>query len=482
MSTQTSQQPQSRTLGGQPEQQLLTAFFVVYKTARIIEENNRTYIRQCQVFHELLNQVSGELGSVSIKTVSGRYFVNERMVRFDDTGLSGAMAVVREWKAIGLGGVVLGGGIEEGDIGRLFKFMSEIKPVSDNIEELSARLKTADLAQVRLLSAKEVDAEHTNTAEEVRKEFRTAARANFFRAMSVVESTVVGLSENKEVNVSKTKRVVHTLIDHIVRDESSLIELTAIRDYDDYTYAHSVNVCVYALTMGVRLGLDRPRLSQLGFAAIFHDAGKVKLPTDLIRKPEKFDEDDWLQMQRHPLLGAKTILRSLKLDAHSARAARGAFEHHISPDNSGYPQLPERRRPVNLFSRIISIVDNFDALTSGRVYMKEAIPPDEALRKMHFQMHAKFDAFLLRIFTDVIGVYPAGSLVLLSTDEVALILTNSDTDRARPYVKIIGNQQGLLSEPEWADLSLPEESARTVVRLIDPERYGLNLREFILRD
>ncbi|MDH4034096.1 MAG: HD domain-containing protein [candidate division Zixibacteria bacterium] len=481
MTTLTDQQ-QARTLGGQLEQHLLTAFFVVYKTARIIDENNRTFIRQCQAFHKYLKQISKDSGSVAIKTVSGRYFVNERMVRFDDTGLSGAMAVVREWKAVGLGGVVLADGIEEGDAGRLFKFMSEIKPGSDNIDELSARLKAAQLAHVKLLSAKEVNAEHSNTTEEVRREFRSAARANFFRAMNVVEETVVGLSEHKEVNVSKTKRVVHTLIDNIVRDESSLIELTAIRDYDDYTYAHSVNVCVYALTLGVRLGLDRPRLAQLGFAAIFHDAGKVKLPTDLIRKPDKFDEDDWLQMQRHPLLGAKTIMRSLKLDVHTARAARGAFEHHISPDNSGYPRLPDRKRPVNLFSRIISIVDSFDALTSGRIYIKKAIPADEVLRKMHFQMHAKFDAFLLKLFTDVVGIYPAGSLVLLSTDEVALILTNSETDRNRPYVKIIGNQQGPLSEPEWADLSLPEESARVVVRLIDPERYGLNTRDLILRD
>jgi HD-GYP domain-containing protein (c-di-GMP phosphodiesterase class II) len=481
MTTLTSQQ-QPRTLGGQLEQQLLTAFFVVYKTARIIDENNRTYIRQCQSFYKLLRQISKDSGSVAIKTVSGRYFVNERMVKFDETGLSGAMAVVREWKAVGLGGVILDNDIDEGGTSRLFKFMSDIKPGSDNIDELSARLKAAQLAHVELLSAREVNAEHSNTTEEVRKEFRIAARANFFRAMSVVEDTVVGMSDNKEVNVSKTKRVVHSLIDHVVRDESSLLELTAIRDFDDYTYAHSVNVCVYALTMGVRLGFDRPRLAQLGFAGIFHDAGKVKLPTDLIRKPDQFDEDDWLQMQRHPLLGAKSIMRSLKLDAHSARAARGAFEHHISPDNSGYPRLHNQHRPVNLFSRIITIVDNFDALTSGRIYIKHAIPPDEVLRKMHFQMHAKFDGFLLKIFTDVVGIYPTGSLVLLSTDEVALILTNNDTDRSRPYVKIIGNQQGPVSEPEWVDLSLPEESARVVVRLIDPERYGLNVRELILRD
>ncbi len=475
-------QIQTRKLGGKPEQQLLNSFFVAYKTARIIDENNKTYIRQCKQFYEHLRQIGSESGAVSIKTVAGRYFVNEQMVRFGDTGLSGAMSVVREWKAVGLGGVVLIDGIEEKDIARLFKFLSSVKPGTDNVERLSARLKSADLTNVRLLSAREVDAEHAGTAEEARREFRMAARSNFFRAINVMQENVKGLSDSQEINVSKTKRVVHTLIDHVIRDESSLIELTAIRDYDDYTYAHSVNVCVYALTVGVRLGLDRPRLAQLGFAAIFHDAGKVKLPTDLIRKPDKFDEEDWIQMQRHPLLGAKTILRGLKHDAHSARAARGAFEHHIGPDKSGYPHLPDRTREINLFSRIISIVDSFDALTSGRVYIKKAIPPDEVLRKMHFQMHAKFDAFLLKIFTDIVGIYPAGSLVLLSTDEVALVLTSGETDHTRPYVKIIGNQQGPLPEPQWVDLSLPEEYERKVVRLIDPERYGLNLSQLILRD
>jgi len=480
--TTATEQPQTRILGGQTEQRLLNAFFVAYKTARIIDENNRTFIRQCQAVHEIVTALSKEAGNVAVKTVSGRYFVNDHMVRFEDTGLSGAATVVREWKQVGLGGVVFSEGISQDELSTFFMFISKIKPASDDIERLSERLKSAHLSQVRLLSAVEVNAQHRQTTEEIRREFRSVARTNFFRAMNVVQETVVGVAQNKDINISKTKRVVHTLIDHIVRDESSLIELAAIRDYDDYTYAHSVNVCVYALTTGVRLGLDRPRLAQLGFTAIFHDIGKVKLPTDLIRKPDRYDENDWLQMQRHPILGAKTILRSLKLDVHTARAARGAYEHHINPDNTGYPRLEGRKRPLNLFSKIISIVDSFDALVSGRVYIKKSIPPEEVLRKMHYQMNDKFDAFLLKLFTDIVGVYPAGSLVLLSTDEVALVLTNNETDRARPYVKVIGNRQGLLAEPEWVDLSLPEQEYRRIVRLIDPERYGLNHSELILRD
>lgn len=260
------------------------------------------------------------------------------------------------------------------------------------------------------------------------------------------------------------------------------MELTAIKDFDDYTYAHSTNVCVYALTVGVRLGLDRPRLSQLGMTALFHDLGKIKLPADLIRKPDAFDENDWVQMQLHPMLGAKTILRNLKFDAHAARAARGAMEHHINSDFTGYPQLRLDKRPPNLFSKIITIVDTFDALTSGRVYIKKKIEADEVFKKMRFQMQVKFDPFLLKIFNDIIGVYPAGSLVLLSSNEIAMILTNNETDKARPLVKIIGDRDGLFAKPTWANLASEEHRHRRVIRIIDPERYGIDIKNFILED
>ncbi|MCH9025405.1 MAG: ParB/RepB/Spo0J family partition protein, partial [candidate division Zixibacteria bacterium] len=262
----------------------------------------------------------------------------------------------------------------------------------------------------------------------------------------------------------------------------SKAELAAIKDYDDYTYAHSTNVCIYSLTLGVRLKMDRARLSQLGFAALFHDVGKVKLPSDLIKKPEAYDENDWLQMQQHPLLGAKTILRNMKLDLHTARGARGAFEHHINQDFTGYPQLKYKKRATNLFSKIIAIADSFDALTSGRIYVKKPIPPDEVLKKMHYQMAVKYDPFLLKIFTNIVGIYPAGSLVLLSTEELALILTNNKDNPAKPCVKLLGDKEKLFEEPVWADLSLPEHAERNIVRMVDPARYGLQVKDFILGD
>ncbi|RME22464.1 MAG: HD domain-containing protein [Candidatus Zixiibacteriota bacterium] len=471
----------SRTLAGPREAKLLNAFFVLYKTVRILEANNETVKNQLGSFWEAFEPIASEYDYVAIKTVHDRYFINDKMVRFDDRGLSGAATVVAEWKTLGVGGVRFEAAITREEMGKFFTFMSSIRPKSENLESLAERLKEHGLANVTLL-AQHTDSDESLLSEEVRKQFRTMARASFFQAVSVMQEVVVNARNDREINIAKTRRVVHGLIDHITRDESSLIELTAIKDFDDYTYAHSTNVCVYALTMGVRLGMDRARLSQLGFSALFHDIGKVKLPADLIRKPDAFDENDWIQMQRHPLLGAKTILRNLKLDIHTARAARGAFEHHINSDFTGYPVLHYERRRPNLFSRIIAIVDSFDALTSGRLYLKKPIPPDVVMKKLRFQMKVKFDPFLLKLFNDVIGIYPAGTLVLLTTDEIALVLTNNEKDKARPYIKIVGNREGLLKEPLWVDLALPENADRRIIRVVEPERYGLDVKDFILQD
>lgn len=480
----TSQTPEAaqRSLAGEVEEKLLTSFFVLYKTARLMDAENDGFKNQLGNFMERFKTVVASRPAVAIKAIGGHYFVNERMVKFDDKGLSGASTVVTEWRKLGLGGVRFDVEIPDREVTKFFKLMASVKPDDHNMDSLAKELATLSIQQVQLLSLKSLEADRPRLTEEVRRQFRKSARNTFFKAMSQVQEVMVSASQDQDINIAKTKRVVHSLIDQITRDEQSMIELTSIRDYDEYTFAHSTNVAVYALTLGVRLHLDRARLSELGFSALFHDIGKVRLPQDLIRKPDAFDEDDWVQMQRHPLLGAKTILRNLKLDIHTVRAARSAFEHHINSDFTGYPQLHYQKRDPNLYSKIISIVDSFDALTSGRIYLRNSLQPDQVLKKMSFQMKTKFDPFLLKLFNNIIGIFPAGTLVLLTTDELALVLTNNTEDMSRPYVKIVGNREGLLETPLWVDLTMPEHSDRKIVRRIDPERYGLKTQDFVLED
>jgi len=477
----TTQPAATGHLAGDRETKLVIAFFALIKTARLVDRDNRTYLDKRDDFFARLEREIDAEGQCVLKVFQNRYFVNEKLVRLSDDQLESAETVVQEWKTLGIGGVRFAASLVRDDLDQLITTLSDQKASEDNREAIAERLKSLGIEAVSLLAAHEETVGEVDTTER-RQRYRQLARSSFFRAMDTVQNVMAAVSDEKDMNVARTKRVVHSLIDLLLQDESSLIELTAIKNYDDYTYAHSTNVCIYSLTIGVRIGMDRSRLSELGFSALFHDVGKVRLPHDLIAKPGAYDENDWVQMQRHPLLGAKTILRNMEFNMHTARAARGAFEHHINRDFTGYPVLRHDKREPTLMSKIIAIADTFDALTSGRVYIKKAIPADEVIRKMRYQMSAKFDPLLLKIFTDIVGIYPAGTLVLLSTEELALVLTQNDTDKTRPYVKIVGNREGLYDEPRWLDLADPANADRAIVRMVEPEKHGLNLQQFVLQD
>jgi HD-GYP domain-containing protein (c-di-GMP phosphodiesterase class II) len=467
-------------IAGKGEQAMINSLFILFKTAQYVDTNNASYMTQSSKFYVNFRRLADELGKISIKVIDGRFFVCDKLVKFDSDGLVRARSIMDNWHRLGIGGIIFDDSLDNRQLDKFVHLLINIKQIENDPDAIGRRLTDLGIDGITLLSIEEKEKKPL-LSDEKRTLLRRTARANFFRAISVVEDVMVRAAEDKEIDLGRAKRVVHSLIDQISEDESSLIELTAIRDFDEYTFAHSTNVCVYALTIGVRLGLDRQRLSHLGFAALFHDVGKVKLPSDLIRKPDVYDENDWIQMQKHPRLGAKTILRHLRYDSHVARAAVAAFEHHINEDFTGYPRL-NKPRPTNLFSKIISLADTFDALTSGRVYIKKAIPPDEVFRKMMYQMTVKFDAFLLKLFVNIVGIYPAGTMVLLSSDELAVVAQNNAVDLSRPVVRIVGDRKGPLKSYYDLDLSLQENAGRRIVRIVDPTKYNIDIKSIILTD
>ncbi|PKK83930.1 MAG: hypothetical protein CVT49_05760 [candidate division Zixibacteria bacterium HGW-Zixibacteria-1] len=419
-------------------------------------------------------------GKITVKVIDGRIFVHDKLVRFDSEGIVRARGVVDAWHQVGVGGITLDDSLDSRQIDKFIYLVNSLDRQNRNREDVAARLTELGIEGITLLAAVKKEKRAVLT-EEKRKLMRRTARVTFFRAISVVEESMTRASHDKEIDISKARRVVHSLIDQISEDECSLIELTNIRDFDEYTYAHCANVCVYSLTIGVKLGLDRTQLSDLGFAALFHDIGKIRLPEDLIRKPDVFDEDDWIQMQRHPILGAKTILRNLQLSRQTARAAIVAFEHHINRDYTGYPSLIDKR-PLNLFSKIVSIADTFDALNSGRLYIKKPIPPDEVLRKMMYQMNVKFDEFLIKLFVNIIGVYPPGTMVLMTGDRLAVIIRTNPGALSRPLIKVIGDKSGPYVQFEEIDLSVAEHADKRVIRIIDPSKYNIDIKNILLSD
>jgi len=462
-------------------QQMLTAFFVLAKTARVYETNNDSYRGQLTRFHNLFKQYIEDNYSCTIKLVSGRLFVDDQFVKIDGDDRIGIGPMLARWEELGIGGMIFGDSLAADETTGLLHLLSSFTAGrGEPCEKFNDQLDQEGIDSISVFKPEINDTDHLVEMED-RQRLRKEARQTFFRAVSVVKDVIRKTQQKEAISVARTRRVIHTIIDQISENESALLELASIKNFDDYTYAHSVNVSIYSLALGFRLGLNRMELSELGFAALFHDIGKMELPHELITKKGRFDEFDWSQMYNHPLLGAMTVADTLKLDSHAARAMAVAFEHHIHPDFSGYPRLMEKR-PINLYSRIVSITDSFDALTSGRVYIKEPIPADEVLRKLMYQMKVKFDPFLLKMFVNIIGIYPVGSLVLLSDKSLGIVTRVNRVEPTRPEIRLIADIGGPLDPPQWCDLADPGTRAIEILRIIDPEEYGIDTASYILSD
>jgi len=185
-------------------------------------------------------------------------------------------------------------------------------------------------------------------------------------------------------------------------------------------------------------------------------------------------------MHKHPLIGVKLLMDLKQFDNLSAMMMAVAFEHHLQHDFSGYPRLTYQK--MGLFARLISIVDNYDSLTSSRVYHRVAKSPEKVIRFMLSKAGKSYDPVILKLFASVVGIYPVGTVLLLSSGEVAVVMKNKTkaTSLDTPWVKVIVSATGEDVDGEVIDTADFSASARSIHGVIDSAAMGMDLSGFFL--
>jgi len=258
--------------------------------------------------------------------------------------------------------------------------------------------------------------------------------------------------------------------------------MTAIKDYDEYTYHHSVNVSILSIALGQRLGLNRKFLTEIGLVALFHDIGKIEIPNEVLNKATNFTEDEWKIMKKHPVWGVKAILKLRGMDTSAVRAAVVAFEHHMNYDLSGYPKVRQYTE-LDFYSRLVSLADQYDAMTSSRVYSRIPLSPDKALSIMMERSGTQLDPILFKFFINMVGVFPIGTLVMLDTKELGLVYESDVVFADRPRVLLIIDNKGERVNGPVINLTEKDTAGkyfRTIVKTLDPNKYKINLAEYLL--
>lgn len=285
--------------------------------------------------------------------------------------------------------------------------------------------------------------------------------------------TLRSVSREGRLHLADVTGVVEGFLDGGGADAGSSLLMATIHNHDEMTFYHSVNVCLLSLATGRFAGLSRHHLVQLGVGALLHDIGRVVIDESALNNPGRLTNEDWAQVRLHPQEGALAIMAATGHGQEIAAAV--ALEHHLRADGSGYPDLGGRK--PHLFSRIVAIADAYDAITSYRPY-RPARTPNEALRVLLEGAGTVHDGDLLRVFIEMMGIYPPGSLLRLADGRVVMVTSNEGGSRTGVEVR---GSDGALSDPpvvidldeaEVAAQLLPDEAAVDPGSLLETVEQG----------
>ena len=459
---------------------LICQLYVFIRTAQIYDKSNLVYVRQGENLFRLIKALLEKEEEIFVKSKEGYLFLNEARLKFSFDGYVSSRFIMEIFRKLHFESLIISSPLSRGELDEFVFILAHSDMECENpFESLQKRILSSDIRHIRIEKfASEWDVGDESLSENQKK----LAKKRFFKTLSVAQEMMESGRTGRSINTVKSKRAIQFLIDQLIKDEGNLMSLTAIKNFDEYTFAHSVNVCILSVSLGVRLGLSKRKLSELGFAALFHDVGKVKLPLSVLNKSGELNEKEWEEVKKHPVFGVKTLLSKRSLDRFSTRAMVVSFEHHLKLDLSGYPQL-SFKKDLNLFSRIVTIADVYDSMTSGRVYAKIPLRPDEALRKMLEKEGKSFDPVLLKVFINMLGIYPVGSVVILDTGEVGVVMKANTAELSCPEVTIIADKTGKKDKIETVDLSRIAEKTgthkRTILKTIDPRQYKLDIARYI---
>jgi len=286
----------------------------------------------------------------------------------------------------------------------------------------------------------------------------------------------------KGVATKKARVLVAQLADQVIQNPDALIWLTHLKTRDEYTATHCINVCILALTFGRTLGLDDVLLHKLGMGALLHDIGKMQVPDEILNKPGRLSKKEFEIMKGHPSHGYAMLVDDHHVDTESLHIV---LHHHERLDGAGYPKgMAETEIPM--LTRIASIVDVYDAITSDRCY-HDGISPALALENLFKWSKGNFDILLLEKFIKCLGIYPIGSVVRLNTGEVGVVVATDADHRIKPIVLLAMNADGKVYQPRrLINLSSAvwEETGSPVIidEVLQPGSLGVGIREVLLEE
>ena len=463
--------------------EFITKFYRLLKGTTIYDRKNVIIDRLTQECLQVVNGIIRSEGNLLLKIVRDNFFFNNTriIVRADKYPIF--KAFWQEMRKRWIGEVEFSEEVNGEHLKDLVYLLSGLEENNEsNYLYVKKQLEYRNIESIEVGKLEFFKDEDIYIDSEDQKKY---SKEVYFRSIGLVKEVVESIHQQKALNIRKAKRLMQNAVNAIMQDDSTLLGLANIKNYDEYTFNHSVNVAIYAIALGQRIGIPKKQLSHLGMAGLFHDMGKTKIPKEILNKTGKLSPEEWSVMRSHPVVGTELIMRMKEWGELSTRMIEGAFEHHLRYDLTGYPRLA-RKKKITLFGRIITIADFYDALVRPRVYNRFPYVSEKILGIMLERSGKDFDPAIVKVFINMIGVFPLGTLALLNTNEMGIVTQiQEDTELIdRPKVCLIYYSDGEYQKGKVVDLKEVDEVSgdfkRSIVKTLDPNEYNINVAEFLI--
>ncbi|HEU4690786.1 MAG TPA: HD domain-containing phosphohydrolase [Vicinamibacterales bacterium] len=296
---------------------------------------------------------------------------------------------------------------------------------------------------------------------------------DYAESLMMAQKTWEDTASGKPLDVVTVRDLVQLLIYKVARSNAALGQILAVKQYENLTYCHSVNVAMLSLLLGKQVGLDEPTLAALVEAALLHDVGKTQIPLDIVRKPGALDKSERRMIEAHTTLGAEILIQTEGLHPLTPTVA---LEHHRGVKGTGYPDLGEAiPHPM---SQIVSVADIYEAITGARTYQAPT-PPEKACLIMARMAGEKLNTGLVKKFVNTITFFPVGSLVRTNRNELGLVVETNRREPLHPVLALVDEET--YTPAGRVDTSERESSggyARHITQSM-PAPDGLDLNVFL---
>lgn len=461
------------------EERFVVFFFKMYQAVRLYQNNSQLLGEYVTGFRKNLE---GLLGSeeLSFLVSNGLLCVQGETLRYRRDNNRIFNDVVGFFEHRELEGLIFYPTIKEvlpEEVLSFFRILVNAEAHDNPSKWLELEKKSNNFNWINFIPSQD---KHRKPIEDVRERVRVA----YWQAHASVKEVSEKLTIRNLAGVRKMKRVMQNMVQLTFEDESILLGASTLRDYDDYTFSHSVNVAILALCLGSQIGLSRKSLSFLSICGLLHDLGKVEIPREIINKPSSLSTEEWEEVKKHPVASVKQILMLKASHDLKSKIMLGPFEHHLCFDLSGYPET-EFTKEVSLFGRILQIVDVYDAITSPRAYHDESCSPPKALEHLLDGAGKEFDMILTKVFIAMMGAYPTGTLLHLGTGEMALVM-DYPQKKGTSMPRVILLEEGEEGIKKGEVVNLEEKSSeksllrRKILGFYHPNTYGINSADFLL--